>query len=51
VRVRVVPRIGRKQLAKLTPLDLQALYTDLTESGLSLRSVHHTHRALHRAFD
>ena len=33
VRVRVVPRIGRKQLAKLTPLDLQALYTELADDG------------------
>ena len=49
-RVRVVPRIGRKQLAKLTALDLQTLYADLEASGLSARSVHHTHRCLHRAF-
>jgi integrase len=50
VRVRVVPRIGTKQLTKLTALDLQALYTDLSDAGLSPRSVHHTHRVLHRAF-
>jgi integrase len=50
VRVRVVPRIGRKQLANLTPLDLQGLYADLTGAGLSARSIHHTHRCLHRAF-
>jgi integrase len=50
VRVRVNPRIGKQPLAKLTPLDLQALYTDLASSGLSARSVHHTHRVLHRAF-
>ena len=50
VRVRVVPRIGGKRLAKLTALDLQALYTDLSDAGLSARSVHHTHRVLHRAF-
>lgn len=50
VRVRVAPRMGRKQLAKLTALDLQSLYTELAESGLSARSVHHTHRVLHRAF-
>jgi integrase len=49
-RVRVAPKIGTKKLAKLTALDLQALYTDLAESGLSPRSVHHTHRVLHRAF-
>ena len=50
VRVRVVPRIGSKQLPKLTALDLQALYTELTDAGLSTRSVGHTHRVLHRAF-
>ena len=50
VRVRVAPRIGTKQLAKLTALDLQALYTELADAGLSARSVHHTHRVLHRAF-
>src|SRR5688572_4730914 len=32
-RVRVVPRIGKQQLAKLTPLDLQALYTELAVAG------------------
>jgi integrase len=50
VRVRVVPRLGRKKLTKLTALDLQSLYTDLASLGLSARSVHHTHRVLHRAF-
>jgi len=50
VRVRVVPRLGRVPLARLTPLDLQGLYVGLEEAGLSRRSVHHTHRALHRAF-
>jgi integrase len=50
VRIRVAPRIGKRQLAKLTPLDLQALYTELADAGLSPRSVHHTHRVLHRAF-
>ena len=50
VRVRVVPRLGRVPLARLTPLDLQGLYADLEAAGLSRRSVHHTHRALHRAF-
>src|SRR5215208_1758 len=50
VRVRVVPRIGTKQLAKLTALDLQALYTELADAGLSPRSTGHTHRCLHRAF-
>jgi integrase len=51
VRVRVAPRIGRKLLVKLTALDLQGLYADLSASGLSARSVGHTHRCLHRAFE
>ncbi|CCF83358.1 tyrosine-type recombinase/integrase [Nitrolancea hollandica] len=50
VRIRVVPRIGRRQLAKVTALDLQQLYSDLQAAGLSARSVHHTHRVFHRAF-
>lgn len=49
-RVRVVPRIGRKPLTKLTALDLQGLYADLAGAGLANRSIHHTHRVLHRAF-
>jgi integrase len=50
VRVRLAPRIGRKALTRLTPLDIQALYTDLQAAGLSGRSVSHTHHVLHRAF-
>jgi Phage integrase, N-terminal SAM-like domain len=50
VRVRVVPRIGRKHLGRVTPLDLQSLYTELAETGLSNRSICHTHRVLNRAF-
>jgi hypothetical protein len=50
VRVRVIPYLGRVPLTKITPLDLQSLYTRLHDSGLSPRSVHHTHRVLHRAF-
>ncbi len=49
-RGNAVPRIGAKKLSKLTALDLQALYANLAEFGLSPRSVHHVHRVLHRAF-
>ena len=31
VRVRVAPRIGKRQLAKLSALDLQSLYTELAD--------------------
>ena len=49
-RTAIAPRIGSKKLAKLTALDLQTLYTNLADAGLSPRSVHHVHRVLHRAF-
>jgi integrase len=49
-RTAIVPRIGAKKLSKLTPLDLQSLYSNLGEAGLSPRTVHHVHRVLHRAF-
>jgi integrase len=50
VRIRVVPRVGRKQLPNVTALDLQDLYAQLAADGLANRSIHHTHRCLHRAF-
>jgi integrase len=50
VRVRVIPRIGRQSLNKVTPAVLQRLYSDLARAGLSARSIHHTHRVLHKAF-
>lgn len=50
VRVRVAPRIGRRQLARLSALDVQSLYADPATAGMTNRSVHHTHRILHRAF-
>src|SRR5215207_161021 len=34
-RTAITPRIGGKKLAKLTPLDLQSLYTELADAGLS----------------
>jgi integrase len=49
LRVRVVPRPGGKPLARLTALDVQALYADLEAAGLSNRSTHHTHRVLRQA--
>ncbi|MFT4040963.1 MAG: tyrosine-type recombinase/integrase [Thermomicrobiales bacterium] len=49
-RVRVVPRIGDRKLARLTALDLQGLYTELKEAGLSPQSIRKTHRVLHAAF-
>jgi len=50
VRVRIVPRIGRLNFSKVTPLHVQQLYANLQEAGLSAQSMVHTHRVLHRAF-
>src|SRR5690606_15382610 len=49
VRVRVVPRLGRRKLAKLRALDVQKLYADLEAAGLTKRSIYNTHRMLKRA--
>ena len=45
----VVPSLGGRPLVKLSPLDLQALYSAKLEEGLAPRTVGHIHRALHRA--
>lgn len=50
LQVRVIPRIGKVKLTKVTPLHLQELYAELLDAGLTARSVGHTHRVLHRAF-
>jgi integrase len=49
IRIRVTPRIGQIDLARLTPLHLQELYASLADAGLSARSVRHTHAMLHKA--
>ncbi len=49
VRMHISPAIGRKRLDRLQPEDLEHLYTQLIESGLSPASVLRTHRILSRA--
>jgi len=50
IRVRVLPRLGKVRLSKLTAQQIQGLYTFLlTERSLSERSVQYTHRVLHTA--
>lgn len=43
--------IGSIKLAKLTPADVQRLYANRRESGLSSTTVHHMHSVLHGALD
>ncbi|MBA3823620.1 MAG: site-specific integrase [Ktedonobacterales bacterium] len=45
----IIPALGRVQLTKVTPQQLQKLYTKLQEDGLSTTTVFHLHSALHRA--
>src|SRR5215210_4971925 len=49
IRVHVVPTLGRVKLDKLTPLDLQTLYRERLDSGLSTRTVQYVHVVVHRA--
>ena len=51
VRLHIVPAIGKKALAKLTPADVQACYAACRAKGLSGTSVQLIHGALHKALD
>jgi integrase len=45
----VRPRLGRHQLGKITPLDIQQTYGSLTAEGLSARTVRYVHTVLSNA--
>lgn len=47
----VIPAIGSKRLRKLQPNDLNKLYADLLDKGLSPRSVHYVHAIIRRALN
>jgi integrase len=49
VRLHIVPALGRLQLARLTPQQVQALYAAKLAQGLSPRTVGHTHVVLKSA--
>lgn len=50
VRVRIVPVLGRLRLTRLTPPEIQSLYTKLgIDRKLSARSIQYTHQVLHAA--
>ncbi len=46
----VRPELGGLPLSKITPVEVQALYNRLTESGLSPRTVQYTNMILKQAF-
>jgi integrase len=49
VEVHLIPAIGGVQLQRLTPGQLNALYADLLERGVSARTVLHVHATIRRA--
>ena len=49
IRLHAIPIIGRVRLTRLTPQQLQDLYTKKLAEGLSPTSVRHLHSVLHRA--
>ena len=51
VKIHVLPTLGKKILSKLTPAQLQALYTARLEAGASPTSINHLHALLHVALD
>jgi len=50
-RLHLLPYLGKKELRKLTPQDLQRVYAEKLASGLAPRTVGHCHRFLHRALE
>lgn len=46
----IKPRIGGVQLSKLTPLQVQSVYGQMSAAGLSPRMQEYVHSILHRAF-
>lgn len=47
LRVHVFPTLGHIRLSRLQPSQLQRLYSDRLESGLSPTTVRHVHKVLH----
>ena len=50
-QLHIVPQIGRKPLARLTPADVQALYARVRAKGLSGTSLSLLHGVLHKSLD
>jgi integrase len=51
LRLYIRPRLGDRALAKLTPLDIQGVYAEMLERGLSPRTVRYTHSVLRSALE
>jgi integrase len=51
VRLHLEPKLGKLALTKLSPQQLQNLYADRLEAGLSPTTVHHLHATIHKALE
>ena len=51
VRLHIVPDLGDVKLSELTTLQVQRLYNELSNSGLSPKSIKCTHGVLHEALE
>ena len=51
IRLHIAPGLGEVRLCKLTTLQVQRLYNELSNGGLSPKSVKCTHGVLHEALD
>ena len=49
VRTRIIPRLGKVRLHKLTPAVIQRVYREMDEDGMSASAITSTHRVLHNA--
>ena len=49
VNLHLLPTLGQKPLSRLTPQDVQNLYSEKLRAGLSPRTVQHIHAVLRRA--
>lgn len=47
----IKPTLGPRQLSRLTPLEIQAVYSRMLERGLSARTVRHAHGVLRSALN
>ena len=50
-RLHTIPEIGKVRMSKLTPQQLQALYSKKFSEGLSSTTLNHLHAMIHRALD
>jgi integrase len=51
IRLHITPEIGRRTLAKLSPLDVQAMINTKLEEGLAPRTVQYVHATLRAALN